>query len=274
MMPRKKPTTGEDYRKVMEVVRDHIFQTHNLPQISDISEQSGISKPKCMSICKQLIGQNQLYKVFGGAGLPTVVIPYDMMQVILRTQAKPKWMGKYSFKEKSDLDKTVEELTSQITEYEMFEKLLYMTDIPLEEAVSFTLDWLDFEEVEHHKEDPDNPDVTFIYEGIKVLVEVEGTTKAADKRKAQQLDGWVTREIEKSNSKVSDLQGFLVVNHFREKDPAQREDPLTPYAKEFLKHYRARFFTTHFLFNTVKTVMGGLSKDEARKEVWNGEKID
>jgi hypothetical protein len=273
-MSRKKSTTGEDYRKVMEVVKDYIFKTHTFPQISDIAKQSGIPKPKCTAICKELIGQNQLYKVFGGTGLSTVVIPYDMMQAILRTQAKPKWMDKYSFKEKNKLDKKVEELTSQITEYEMFERLLYMTDIPLQEAVSFALDWLGFENVIHLKEDTDNPDITFTYQGLKALVEVEGTTKAGDKEKAQQLDGWVKREIVEHNKKAHELKSFLVVNHFREIEPQNRGEPLTPHAKEFLKHNQSHFFTTHFLFNAVKSVMGGVSKDEARREVWNGEKID
>ena len=213
-MPRKKSTTGEDYRKVMEVVKDYIFTTHTFPQIGDIAKQSSIPKPKCTSICNKLIGQSQLYKVFGGTGLPTVVIPYDMMQVILRTQAKPKWMDKYAFKEKNELDKKVEELTSQITEYEMFERLLYMTDIPLQEAVSFALDWLGFDNVIHLKEDTDNPDVTFTYQGIKALVEVEGTTKQGDKDKAQQLDGWVKREIVRHDKKAEELKGFFCGKSF------------------------------------------------------------
>jgi hypothetical protein len=273
-MSRKKSATGEDYRKVMEVVKDYIFTTHTFPQISDIAKKSSIPRTKCTSICNKLIGQRQLYKVFEGTGLPTVVIPYDMMQAILRTQAKPAWMDKYSFKEKNELDAKVEELTSQITEYEMFERLLYMTDIPLQEAVSFALDWLGFENVMHLKEDTDNPDVTFTYQGLEALVEVEGTTKAGDKEKAQQLNGWVRREIVQHNKKTEELKSFYVVNHFREIEPQKRGEPLTPHAKQFLKLYQSHFFTTHFLFNAVKTVMGGVSKDEARKEVWNGEKID
>jgi hypothetical protein len=273
-MSRKKSTIGEDYRKVTEVVKDHIFTTHTFPQITDIAKQSGIPKLKCTSICNELIGQNRLYKVFWGTGLATVVIPYDMMQMILRIQAKPKWMDKYSFKEKNKLDKKVEELTSQITDYEMFERLLYMTDIPLQEAVSFALEWLGFENVIHFKEDTDNPDVTFTYQGLKALVEVEGTIKAGDKNKAQQLEGWVKREIVEHNKKAAELKGFFVVNHFREIEPQERSEPLTPHAKEYLKLNQSHFFTTYFLFDTVKTVMDGLSKDEARKKVWNGEKID
>lgn len=266
---------GVEYKKVIEVVREHIFQTHNFPQVTDIVNLTGIPKSKCIDICNKLIGQKQLYKVFGGTGLPTVVLPYDMMQVVLRTQAKPKWMANHSFKEKHELDSKIATLNSKVTEYEMFERLLFTTDIPLEEAVTFVLKWLGFEDVVHYMENKDNPDVTFVCDGIKALVEIEGTTKAGDKGKAQQLDGWMKREITNSNKKANELKGFLVVNNFRETDPEKRGEPLTPHAKEFLKLNQSRFFTTYFLFNLVKQVMdGSLSKEEARKKIWEGEKID
>ena len=156
----------------------------------------------------------------------------------------------------------------------MFERLLYTTDIPLQEAVAFALEWLGFLDVKHYKEDPDNPDVTFMYKDIKALVEIEGTTKASDKNKALQLDGWMTREIMDLNRKAGELKGFLIVNHFREMEPEKRGDPLTTHAKEFLKLKQSYFFTTCFLFNIVKDVMDGLSKEEAQKKVWEGEKID
>ena len=268
-----KTYSDAEYEKVMERVREHIFQTHNFPQVTDVAKLTGVSKPRCLGICNQLIEQKQLYRVFSGEGLPTVVLPYDMMQVVLRTQARPKWMVKHSFEEKSKLDKEIEKLSSKVAEYEMFERLLYTTDIPLEEAVAFALDWLDFQDIKHYKEDKDNPDVTFIYEGIKALVEIEGITKAGDKNKALQLDGWMTREIIDFNRKASELKGFLIVNHFRELDPEKRGDPLTTHGKEFLKLKQSYFFTTCFLFNIIKDVMDGLSKEEARKKVWEGEKI-
>ena len=258
----------------MEAVRNYIFQTHNFPQVTDVSKLTNIPKPKCTDICNQLIGQKQLYRVFGGAGLPTVVLPYDMMQVVLRAQAKPGWMAKYSFEEKNNLDSEIKKLSSKVTEYEMFERLLYTTDIPLQEAVAFALEWLGFQDVKHYKEDTDNPDVTFMYEGIKALVEIEGTTKAGDKDKAQQLDGWMKREIINFSRKASELKGFLVVNHFRETEPERRGNSLTTHAKEFLKLNQSHFFTTYFLFNIVKEVKGGLSKEKARKKVWEGEKIE
>jgi len=159
--------------------------------------------------------------------------------------------------------------------YDMFERLLYRTDIPLEEAVAFTLNYLDFQNVIHHKENRDYADITFDYDKIKVLVEVEGTTKQGDKDKVLQLEGWVKAEIEKGEKDPAQIQGFFIVNHFRETNPENREDPLTKHAKTFLKHYHFRFLTTYFLFKIVKQVNDGkLDTKNARQILWEGEKIE
>lgn len=266
---------NNDCMKVMEVVGEYIFETHKFPQITDVSKLLGIPKAKCRKMCKQLIAQKQLYPVFDGSKLPTVLLPYDMMQDILRMQSKPNWIATYSSKEKEKIELKIKELGEQITIYEQFERLLYTTSIPLEESVAFTLDWLGFDNVHHFKEDTDNPDITFDYENIKALVEVEGTTKAGDKKKVQQLDGWITREIEQLNKKKDELQGIFIVNHFREIEPERRSEPLTPHAKEFLKLYQCRFFTTSFLSKIVNKVMNGSSsKEKARAIIWEGEKIE
>lgn len=266
--------SSEDYKKVMQAVREHIFRNHKFPSASQIAKITGISKSKCKSVCNQLARQNQLYIVFGGGkGLPVIVLPYDMMQGVLRTQARPKWIDKFGFKEKNKLDREIEQLNKKISVYEMFERLLYTEDVPLEEAVAFTLDWLFFNNVRHHKENPDNPDITFDHNGKLVLVEVEGTTKAGDKSKVLQLDGWIRREIELRGKKREELIGVFVVNHYREIEPNKRSAPLTRHAKEFLKHYGFQFFTTSFLFDIVKQVTNGLSKEKAREAVLKGERI-
>lgn len=264
----------EDYKKIVQTVRQYIFRNHKFPSVSQIAKITKIPVSRCKSMCNQLARQNQLYIVFGGGkGLPIIVLPYDMMQGVLRTQAKPKWIDKFGFEERNKLDREIEELNKKIIEYEMFERLLYTEDVPLEEAVAFTLNWLGFNNVRHHKENPDNPDITFEHDGKLVLIEVEGTTKAGDKSKVLQLDGWTRREIELRGKRREELIGIFVVNHYRETEPDKRPDPLTPHAKEFLKHYRFRFFTTRFLFDIVKKVIKGLSKDKAREAVLKGERI-
>jgi len=265
---------GEDYRRVMQAVRDFIFERHAFPQVNDIVETTAIQKQRCSEVIDQLVRQKQLYVAFEGEGLPKIILLYDMMQGVLMTQKKPDWIASYGFSEKADISKKIEQLQKDAIRYEQFERLLYTTDIPLEEAIAYALDWLGFENVVHHKDDQNNPDVTFEREGVKALLEAEGPTKAGDKRKITQLDGWIQRELSQG-AEAMKLRGFFAVNHFRDLEPSKRGDPLTPHAKQFLRYYqRFAYFTTAFLFDVVKRVVGGeLSEEQARKLVWEGEKI-
>jgi len=269
----EKADEEEDYRKVMQMVRDFIFEHHSFPQVNDIIDITGIQRQRCNEVVDQLVRQKQLYVAFKGEGLPTIVLLYDMMQGVLMTQKKPDWLLGYGFSEKSAISEQIEKLQKDAIRYEQFERLIYAADIPLEEAIAYALDWLGFDNVAHHKDDPDNPDVTFEYDGIKALLEAEGTTKAGSKDKIGQLSTWMQRELSKGIP-ASQLAGFFAVNHFRDLEPSQRGDPLTPHAKEFLRAFRYSYFTTAYLFEIVKQVVASkLSKEDARKKVWEGETI-
>lgn len=264
----------EDYSKVMQAVRDFIFEKHRFPQVNDIVEITGIQRDSCNEIIDNLVGQKQLYVAFEGVGLPRIVLLYDMMQGVLMTQKKPDWLTTYGFAEKTAISEQIGKLQKDAIQYEQFERLLYAADIPLEEAIAYALDWLKFDNVVHYKDDTDNPDVTFEYNGIKALLEAEGTTKAGPKDKISQLNGWLQRELSQG-IEAQKLCGFFVVNHFRDIEPSKRDNPLTPHAKQFLQYYsKLSFFTTMFLFDVVKQVAAGtMSREDARKKVWEGEKI-
>jgi hypothetical protein len=276
-MPKKNQIAEEDYKNVMQSIEEYIFQSHKFPSKTQVSELTNIPKEKCDVIIEQLIRQNQLYSVFGGGhGYPEVILPYDMMQGVIMTQKRPDWLQgeSYSFKEKADIESQIRESSKSLIMYDMFERLLYCTDIPLEEAVAYTLNWLGFQNVIHHKENKDYADVTFDCDGLKLIVEVEGTTKQGDKPKVLQLDGWIKTEIEKEERDQSLIRGLFVINHFREMEPEKRGDPLTKHAKDFLKRYQFLFFTTLFLFNIVKQANEGkLKPEDARKLVMEGERI-
>lgn len=266
--------TGEDYKKVIEVVKDFIFEKHTFPQVNDIIKITGIQKQRCNDVIDQLVRQKQLYVAFEGEGLPKIILLYDMMQGVLMTQKKPEWLDKrYAFSERTEISKKIEGLQKEAIRYEQFERLLYTADIPLEEAIAYTLDWLGFQNVIHHKDDPNNPDVTFEYDGVTALLEAEGTTKAGGKDKISQLDGWFQKALSQG-AITSKLKGFFVVNHFRDVEPSVREDALTSHAKEFLRYYKFTYFETFFLYNITKRVVSKkLSTTDAQKLVWGGEKI-
>lgn len=274
---RNSANSAEEYRLVMDAVRDIVFRTHRFPSVSQVSEQCGIPVGRCKDLCSQLCRQKQLYEVFGGGkGLPTVVLPYDMFEAIRRTQPKPDWLSnpEFGFSEKPVLEQKLDEIKDKMRAYEMYERLLYATDIPLEEAVAFALEVIGFRNVVHHKDDPDNADVTFEHNGKHILVEVEGTTKAGDKRKVLQLDGWMRREIETKGRTRAQLQGLFIVNHFRESKPNERGSPLTDHAKEFLKHYGFQFMTTLSMFELLRDCeQEKLEKEKARETILVGESI-
>ncbi len=271
---RAKGEDAQDSLRVTQAVRDFIFEKHKLPQVNDIVEATGIKKERCKEFVGQLVSKKELYVVFDGPTLPKIVVPYDMMQGMLMTQKKPDWLPGHGFAEKTEISKKIEDLQREAIRYDQFERLLYATDIPLEEAIAYALDWLGFEKVVHYKDDTDNPDVTFEYDGVKALLEAQGTTKQGNKDKIAQLNGWIQRELSEG-AEASKLTGLFAVNHFRDVEPSNRGDPLTPKAKEFLAYYsRLGFFTTTFLFDIVKRVASGsLSREDARRLLWEGEKV-
>jgi len=269
-----KKNAGDDHRKVINAVRDFIFENHRFPQINDIVEKTNIQKPRCNEIVDKLVHQKQLYVAFEGEGLPRIVLLYDMMQGVLMTQKKPDWLQAYGFAEKAAIAQKIEELQKDAIRYDLFERLVYATDIPLEDAIAYALEWLGFEKVIHQKDDQNNPDVTFEYKGVKALLEAEGTTKAGDKGKVGQLNNWAQKELSQG-TEAAKLKGFFAVNHFRDVEPAKRGDPLTQHAKEFLRYYpNFAYFTTNFLYDIVKEVAAGnASKEDAREQLWQGEKL-
>jgi len=225
----------EDLDLVYNAVEDYISENHKLCSISEIEENVRFNKTKCNSILKILVKNNELYKIFEGKGNPTVYIPHYMINGILRIQNNPRWVEDYSFMEKKDKIEKIENLREDIKQYEMFERLLYATNTPLEESTAFTLEFLEFENVKILN-DPGYHDVEFVDNGKLYLVEVKGKGKHGNKDDILQLGGWIEKKLNEG-MKRDELEGLFMVNHYRKEDPTKRNDSLTPPAKEFLKHY-------------------------------------
>jgi len=267
-------TLTDDETAILNAVIEYIHETHRFPSCTELSSYTDINKDKCLKLCKDLVLKKELYIVFEGEGRPTIYVPYDMMQGLLRTQPKPEWIEKYSFKDEPTLIEKSSEIDEGLQTFEMFKRLLYATDIPLEEAVASSLSFLEFRDVIHLVDDPDNPDITMNYESKKVLIEVEGPKGQGKKGKVLQLDGWVKRELDEGK-KADEVQGIYVVNHYRGKNPDERDHALSSHAIEFMKRYQFKLVTTLTLFTTVKEVYEGrLNKANAREKIWEGDKID
>ncbi len=169
--------------------------------------------------------------------------------------------------------KKIKKLKENINHFEIIESLLYGTGKPLEEAVTYCLKLLNLEDVVLVN-DSNNHDISFIHEGIKYILEVKGLTKQGKKEDIIQLDSWIQQELV-ITSKANELKGIFVINHYRNKNPDERDDPLTPNAKKFLNYYGFTFFTTKFLFNLIKEVLQNkLNKNDAIAKIIKGEKYE
>lgn len=260
----------QEIENVYKFIEDYIFENHKLCSVNEIINALKISKRKCYRLLKVLISQKKITIAYEGIGRPTIYIPTYMFEEILRKQYKPRWVEKYSFKEKIKLLNKIEEMRKRILHYELIERLLYGTGEPLEEAVKYALEYLEFKNVERPQE-KDSYDISFTYGDKKYILEVEGTVKSGSKDKVNQLDGWIKKELDMGED-PDRIVGVFVVNHFRDKDPVERGDPLTNHAKLFLKYHHFKFFTTKFLFDIIKKVEeGSLSKENARKIIIEGE---
>ncbi|MBA7601303.1 hypothetical protein ES703_08372 [subsurface metagenome] len=258
--------------RVYDTIEDYIFENHRFCSLDEISRAVGKSRPTCGKLLEQLVKSDRIRVVFEGKGNPTIYVPTYMLQEILRTQCKPRWVDKYSFREKKDGLKQMREATKGIEQYERFERLLYGTSTPLEEVVAYALEYLEFLNVKHHK-DEDIQDVSFSYDTKKYLLEIAGTTKQGDVKKVSQLHRWVRNQVDEG-SDPKDILGIFVVNHFRHLDLDKRGDPLTAHARRYLKMYGFKFFTTAFLFDMAKKVhTRNIAKDEAQRLVVKGQKI-
>ena len=264
---------GEDCRKIMQEIRDYIYKNRKFPSYKIVSDITKIPYNRCKERIDLLTGQGQLYPIVDGSqGVPTIIVPSEMISSIFYTQTKPDWVeaGGYRLKEAIESVKIQQKLAEKIKEYDMLENLLYATGTPLEEAVTFALNYLDFSNVVHHFEDKNNADVTFEHDGKKYLTEIEGTNGSGDKEKVLQLNGWMVKELD-SGRNSEDLIGIFVVNHEREKDPEKRGSPLTEKAIEYMKYYRFKLITTPFLYSLVTEVhQGKRIKAEVRELLVDG----
>lgn len=259
---------------IMDAVMEYIYERHQFPSCTEIIDSIGITRSRCLQECQELVDEGDLHIVFEGKGQPKVYVPHYMMQGLLRTQKKPDWIEEYYFEKEPNLTNEIGRIQAKLIEYEIFRHLLYGTDIPLEESISRTLNYLEFDNVVHHKKNPDNPDIEFEYRGTTVLVESEGTKGAGTKKKVLQLEGWITRKIDEG-LRTDEVQGIYALNHHREKKPDSRPNALSSHAKEFMKRYDFILITTPTLFTIVKDVVEGQSsKQDAREKVWKGDRIE
>jgi len=267
---KKQKLNPADFEKIVRVIEDYIFEKHKVCGLDEISSITGLSRSKCAEIILTLLGQKQIYEIFSGNGKPKLYIPYDMMQGILTLQKKPDWINGFQNEAKAEILSKIEELNKKKISHETFERLLYATDKPLEKAVAFALEFLEFRKVVHVDQD-DKHDVEFEPDNREYILEVKGKGDAADKDNVLQLRGWIDKKINEG-SKSDKLVGMLVVNHYRYDEPKKRKKPLTQKAVEFMRMNHFKLVTTTFIYKLIQDVLNKkISKEDARKKILVGE---
>lgn len=262
---RKPITPNADQKEfIMHTIEDYILEHHKLCGISEVIKITGLPETSVKKTIEVLCKEDKLRIIYQAPGNPDIYIPTYTLEEILRVQKKPKWLRKYEFSEKKEILDKIKETKDKITNYEILERLLYGTGRPLEIAVTEAIKRLDFEDVKDLGNSPGAHDIQFIWDGKIIICEVKGKQRAADKDDVLGLDGWIRKFLEENTATTpNDIQGFLIVNHFKDLDPHERwphnnsNPPLTTGAKKFLDYYRFKFITTPSLFDVVKDVIEG-----------------
>ena len=261
---------------VYNAIEDCVFETHKLCSLKEIEERLEQRPHVIKKALDFLIKQDKVYVAYSRQGVPNLYIPKYMMNQILLTQNKPDWMSEYYFKERNELETKISKQSEELLEFEIFERLLYATGEPLEDAVAYSLKWLKANKVHHYKTgDKDIQDIDFEIDNIKYLVEVKGKTKQADKDDVEELNGWRKQEILKKENDDKKLDCLLIVNHFRKINPRNREESLTLPAKKWLMMYGLKVVTTVSIFNLITEVKKGrITKKHAIETIVQGQNIN
>lgn len=250
------------HEKVIMAVEDRFYDEGMFSSAKDIAAWTGISENKVRDLLEELTGTG-LFKVYEGAGKPTIYVTKDMRNSLVSKVSEPEWIsGEYEFPEKRKIQESIEEGQEKLSEYITLEKLLYAGGKALEPPVEKALEVLGFE-TESTEEDED-----FIVEYKKkiYIIEVKGKAGQVKKRDVAQLGTWLDKWAEKE--KAEKLRGLLLVNHYRNSPPEDRKEPLTEKAIEFLNLRPTFYKTTPYLFKLVKKVKENeLSKGKAKKRL-------
>jgi hypothetical protein len=261
----------EQHKKILAAAEDYIFDLHHFPSIRIIGERSGLSIDRCRRIVDDLVSERVLSIVHQHPGTSTIYVPSYMLEDVLRAQRKPDWLAKYQLPERATLDERLRQAREDVSEFDLLERLLYATDTPLEEAVAYGLEFLEFDNVEHITDDKDNPDIRFDYEGNLFVNEIKGKSRQASKHDILQVDGWAKKEVEEHGADPTKVVRMIFVNHFRMNDPVARGDPLTQHAKSMGRLYNVKLNTTFRLYVLVCQVReGNLTKADACAQIAEG----
>lgn len=240
---------------VFESVLDHFFEKGQVCGITEVKERTKLPSAKCRDLLEQLQQEGRLTRAYQREGTPTLYIPSQVFEKVLREFPRPDWIKEFEFSEKKKVDDELRRLHEEYEFYDNIERLLYFAGKPLEKPVYIALKFIGFSNVKL-LEDNQREDINFEHEGSFYVVEIYGSRdKNADKDKVNQLDGWVDKRVDEDEINTEKLKGLLVVNHQAKLKPQERSEPVTQDGIRFLKHRNYKYITTFKLYKVVKDLL-------------------
>ncbi len=250
---------SENHQEVIKSIENRYYEEEKFSAVRDIVEWTGLPESRVRRLVEDLTGEH-LFVVYEGHGKPTVYITRQMRNSIFSETGEPDWIERYEFSEKSRIRKKISKDQEKLSNYVKLEKLLYAGGPSLESAVEEGLNLLGFN-TETTEEDED---FVIRHDDKVYIIEVKGKSGRVKKGDVAQLGTWLDKWIDKE--KAEKLIGILLVNHYRNLSPKEREEPLTKKAREFLNLRPAFYVSTPELFEIIKKVKEEkISKESGRK---------
>jgi hypothetical protein len=253
--------SGDGHRTVLEAVEDRFYEEGQFSNAGDIVDWTGMSRSAVDDILDDLEGTG-LSRVYDGNGKPTIYITKQMKNSLTSQVGEPDWIEDYEFEQKQAYRTEVEEANEKIAEYQVLERLLFGSGTPLEDSVAAAFERLGFDADETESDE----DFLIEHDGHSIVIEVKGVGGEIKKKHVTQLGGWLDKKIDEGMD-ADELTGLLLHNHDRHTAPANRGEPLTHHAKQFLEIRNSIHVSTTELYELVRQVLeDDKSAGEARDE--------
>lgn len=164
---------------------------------------------------------------------------------------QPDWLAEYDAPREEELESQISDLEQDLAEAKSFKRLLWEQDDELQEAV---YDALRKAGLTVREEVPNRRDGAINLENEILFLEITGTRGDVAEEKLSQLQKWVTNDEDEFEE---DVGGLLVINHFMEDDPADRDLTMDPDRRSYLEAAELQMVTTMELFKLVNGLEAG-----------------
>jgi hypothetical protein len=172
----------------------------------------------------------------------------------------PDWAEKKRLPRQQEIVERSQELKREFERLDRFNKLLYTDGSELEKIVLEGFEELGFET---RHEISGKRDGAVLFDEKAFILETHGTENAIGVGKVDQLHRWV-RDA-KEDFKEREIEGLLVANAHRRKEPENRGEVIVGDPKQDLDDYGYRLLTTSQFYEFIrKTQQGELVKEDIK----------